>query len=86
MASTTITKVQLTPSFELTTEHAASSYSQPVLVNRQSGEAYGPGDVIKVYESWGFMPASQAVDRMSRTKKFTYDQRLFVDDFINFGK
>ena len=30
---------------KLTTEHAASSYGQPVLVWR--GEAYGPGDLLE---------------------------------------
>jgi hypothetical protein len=79
-------KVTLTPSFELTTEHSASSYGQPVLVNRGSGEAYGPGDVFQPYPSWPYLPASKAVERMARTKKLTYDERAFVDKFVNFGK
>lgn len=79
-------KVTLSPSWELTTEHASSSYGQPVLVNRASGKAFGPADIIKPYPSWGFMPAGMAVERMARTGKFTYDEQKFVDSFINFGK
>lgn len=30
----------------LTTEHAASSYGQPVLVDDYTDQAYGPGDTI----------------------------------------
>jgi len=30
----------------LTTEHAASSYGQPVLVNTETGQAYGEGDIL----------------------------------------
>lgn len=29
-----------------TTDHAASSYGQPVLVNDATGTAYGPGDIL----------------------------------------
>jgi hypothetical protein len=86
MADRIISKVTLTPSFELSTEHAASSYGQPVLVNRASGEAFGPADIVKPYPSWEFTPASKAVDRMARTKKFTYDEQKFLDSFINFSK
>jgi hypothetical protein len=79
-------KVTLKPSWELTTEHAASSYGQPVLVNRTTGEAFGPGDVLQPYPSWPYLLASQAVQRMARTKKLTYDEQTFVDKFVNFGK
>jgi hypothetical protein len=32
----------------LTTEHAASSYGQPVLVDKGTGRSYGPEDIILV--------------------------------------
>jgi hypothetical protein len=35
--------------WELSTEHAACSYGQPVLVNRATGDAYGAADVLKPY-------------------------------------
>jgi hypothetical protein len=38
--------VLLTPSWVLTTNHSASSYGQPVLVDRSTGEAYWPGDMV----------------------------------------
>ena len=39
-------KTILAPSWILTTDHSASSYGQPVLVYRATGEAYGPSDII----------------------------------------
>ena len=36
-------KVLLTPSWELTNEHATSAYAVPVLVDRHEGRAYGRG-------------------------------------------
>jgi len=74
-------KVTLKPSWELTTELAASSYGQPVLVNRGSGEAFGPGDIIRPYPSWSFMTAQCAVQRMAATKKLTAEQQDFVRKF-----
>jgi hypothetical protein len=38
--------ITLTPSFELSDKHSSSDYGQPVLVNRQTGEAFEPGDII----------------------------------------
>lgn len=55
--------------WELSTEHAACSYAQPVLVNRATGEAYGAADIVKPYPSWGFMPAAAAVQRMAGAAK-----------------
>jgi hypothetical protein len=34
--------------FKLTTEHAASSYGQAVLVDLETGEAYGPADLLEI--------------------------------------
>jgi hypothetical protein len=73
-------------SWELTTDHAASSYGQAVLVNRGSGEAYGPDDVVKCYSSWPYQPARIAAERMMKRKKLTDEERSFVDRFVNFGK
>ncbi len=86
MAQSTISKVTLTPSFELSTEHSSSSYGQPVLVERPVGAAYGPDDMLKPYASWGIMPAREAVKRMAKTKELSIDERLFVDAFVNFGR
>ncbi len=53
--------VTLTLTWELSTEHPASTYGQPVLVNRDTGEAYGPSDVVQVYGPMGRMVAAKAV-------------------------
>lgn len=34
-----------------TTDHAASSYGQPVLVDDETGIAYGPGDLLTIAQS-----------------------------------
>jgi hypothetical protein len=77
-------KVTLTPSFELTTEHAASSYGQPVLVDRGTGLAYGPANIIVPYPSWGHMLARDAVKRMAATKKLGKKEQQLVNSFVEF--
>lgn len=80
-------KVTLTPSWELTNEHAASNYGQAVLVRRAIQEAIGPGDVIKAYPSWPLQRASQAVERMTRSgARFRDKERVFIQGFISFGE
>ncbi len=74
-------KALLTGTWELSTDHAASSYGQPVLVNRPTGEAYGPADVVKAYPSYGFMPAAAAVARMARTANLDEDGKAQVASF-----
>lgn len=46
------------PEAQLTTEHAASSYGQPVLVI--DGEAFGPGDLLTLPDG-GMMVAREWV-------------------------
>ena len=72
--------------WELTTEHAASSYGQPVLVNRATGEAYGPGDILKPYPSWGLMLATEAVKRMAATVKLTEEENALAEKFAGLVK
>jgi hypothetical protein len=57
--------IQLSPSWILTTVHSASSYGRPVLVNKHTSKAFGPGDVVRAFPSWALMPARQAVLRMA---------------------
>ncbi len=71
----------LSPSWELSTENAASSYGQPVLVSRVDGEVYGPGDIIRPYPSWGTMTAIAAVLRMAKTKELDEDGQNLVARF-----
>ena len=74
-------RAQLTGTWELSTEHAASSYGQPVLVHRPTGDAYGPADVIKPYPSFGFMRAADAVVRLARTAHLDGEGAALVEAF-----
>jgi hypothetical protein len=74
-------KVRLTASFELTDERADSFSGQPVLVNRPTGKAYGPGDFIEPYVFWGFKPAVVHVTRMSKMTKHTDEEMEFIRKF-----
>jgi hypothetical protein len=87
MVKDIITHVFLTPSFELTTEHPGSSYGQPVLVRRNTGDVYGPLDVAQFYPSWGYMTACRAVERMLKNhNRFSEDQQAFIRQFTEFGQ
>lgn len=68
--------INLSPSWDLTTEHSASSYGQPVLVNRGTNEAYGKGDILEAYPSWGYMPASAVVERLAKIKDLTDNEAI----------
>lgn len=76
-------EIQLAPSWVLTTNHAASSYGQPVLVKLATNEAYGPTDIVKAYESWGFAPAREVVRRLAEMITLTTNERMEVVKFIN---
>ena len=80
--------VKLLTRWELTTEHAASSYGQPVLVNRDTGEAYGAADIVKCFPSWSYWPAWKAVNRMVniRRGKSSDEDIAFAEQFIGAGK
>jgi hypothetical protein len=73
--------VQLTPSWRLTDEHAASSYGQPVLVQTSNPEAYGPGDMVRCYPGWPFQPASIAVERLANLEQHTDEEQTFIRQF-----
>jgi hypothetical protein len=67
-------RVNLAPSWDLTTDHSASSYGQPVLVNRGTNEAYGKGDILEAYPSWGYMSAAAVVERLAKIKGLLSDE------------
>ena len=77
-------KVQLTLPYALTTEHSASSYNQPVLVDRGNDQAYGPADIFEPYVSWGLQPAALHVARVYkwRQAQLTKEECNFVECFI----
>jgi len=70
--------ITLAPSWILTTQHAASSYGLPVLVCRDTGEAYGPADIVRL--GGDIMPASMLVARLAKTLSL-HDQRVIAEQF-----
>ena len=77
----------LNETWELKADHPKSCFGQPTLVNRVTGEAYAPHDVISPYRSWGYMPAALAVERMADIVKATLndEQRKLIVKFIWVG-
>jgi hypothetical protein len=75
-------KTTLSPSWELSTEHAACSYGQPVLVQRSTKQAFGPGDMVRVYPAWGFLPAAKAVARLATLTRLDAEAQALVDQFV----
>ena len=75
-------KATLTPSWELTTEHALSSGGKPVLVNLTTGEAFGPGDLVRVSEHKGMIPAALVVRRLAQAAELDTAERALVARFI----
>jgi len=69
-------------SWELSTEHAASSHGHPVLVCRVTGEACGPRDVVECYPSWGYLPAGRAVARLARMRDLSAAECSLVEIFV----
>ena len=75
-------KATLNPSWELSTDDAASSDGQPVLVNRITGETFGPGDKVKLYPNQGYAKAADAVARLAETAKLNVDGDALVARFV----
>jgi hypothetical protein len=75
-------KVQLAPSWELTTTHAGSSRGIPVLVNGATGIAYGPADIIQAYPRWGDLSAARVAKRMAPTAQLTEAGRRLLAVFV----
>jgi len=72
-------KVKLSVGWELSTDHAASSYGQPVLVKRSTGQAFGPGDILTA--GTGDVLAADAVRRLAKTAKLDAEGRGLVAKF-----
>jgi hypothetical protein len=75
-------KALLSPSWELSTEHVATPHGQLVLVQRSTKQAFGPGDMVRVYPAWGFLPAAKAVARLATLKRLGADEAALVARFV----
>ena len=69
------------PTWILTDEHPASSYGQPVLVNLESNQAYGSGDLMKFSPKAGFVPCHRFVRKLTEDREFSEDELKFIDRF-----
>jgi len=69
---------RLNPSFELTTEHPASQYGIPVLLNHH-GESFGPSDILNLYPSVDHCSAAAFVVR--HAEQFGLDDREAAKQF-----
>jgi hypothetical protein len=59
------------------------SHGFPVLLNRDTGTAYGPRDLVMMLcPSWGFVPASDAVRRLAKMKQLDEEELALVGRFI----
>lgn len=72
----------LSPEWELSTTHPASHDGQPVLVNRSTWQAFGPGDQVRLYPSQDYAKAADAVARLAETAKPTTGGDALVARFI----
>jgi len=74
---------QLSPSWIITTEHAKSHDGYGVLVNRQTGEAFGPDDTLQAYASLGPQTAAKVVERLARGARLGEKERELVARFLS---
>jgi len=72
----------LSPHWDLSTEHVASSNEQPILVYRSTGATSGPGDIVRRYPSFGRLLAADAVRRLGRTARLDADGEALVSRFV----
>ncbi len=72
----------LNEDWELSTDDPASRGGQPVLVNRTTGQAFGPRDKIKVYPSHHLEKAANAVARIAEKAKLNLDGETLVVRFV----
>lgn len=75
-------KAILSPEWELSTDDPAASAGQPVLVNRNTWKAFGPGDKVKVHSSQGYVKTVHAVARLAGTAKLNVDGEALVARFV----
>ena len=76
-------EARLSSKWTLSTNHPASSFGIPVLVDVKSKEAYGSGDLVCPGKSGYFMRAAQVVLRISRRGKLDSNGEELVSRFLN---
>ncbi len=79
-------KVALTPTWELSTEHARCVHGEPVLVRRDTAVAYWPGDTLEADPTWGFESAAHVVARLAKMVRLDAESRRLVDRFVGVAR
>ena len=74
-------EVKITPSYILTDKHSKSQFGVPVLVNMRTNEAYNLSDLLQAYPSWGSMQACDVVRSLVNEKRFTDQEKFFIERF-----
>jgi len=74
-------RVALNEQWTLATDHPASSYGQPVLIN-EDGEPVGPGDLL-LDEGGGVVLAADLVSRLAQHADLDADGRAMVARFCD---
>ena len=75
-------KITLASSYYLTDELG----QEPRVVNRKTGDNYGPDDVVSWHPACGLQPCRHSVRRAAALLKLTEEQRAMVSDFIGPGR
>ena len=74
-------RVQLKSNYVLTDEHESGN-GQPILVNTETGEVFGPMDVFEPSQSYGTMLCRAAVKKMARQAALTAEVQAFIQKFV----
>ena len=74
----------LSPKWKLSTDHAASSYGIPVLVDGASGAAYGPGDVAALLHALPRRDGRRLLDALLRLADDPEGREL-IENFLAEG-
>ncbi len=74
-------KVILSPTYFLTDEREEAFNGQPVLVKRTTGEAFGPGDIIKPYGNWDLEFAEAVVKKIMKWSEHSPEEQEFIYRF-----
>lgn len=51
-------------------------------MHRATGAAFGAGDLVTLYPSYGFLPAAHAVFRLAKTKRLSSSAAALVNRFV----
>jgi hypothetical protein len=75
-------KVTFSRVWDLSDEHAMSRDGRPVLVNRSTGDAKGPEDLVAASPFWGVLPAARLVAQLAKTVRLNAGEKALVERFV----